>query len=117
MSELITLQEINAIKQARLILKAHEFGFNPRQGEAWRDPRWAKQLHEMNLGSLNSLHIDRLAADYDFTVDGRVITLGSAEEATRILEPLGKWWELQGGAWGGRWGDPRHWSLPYQGRK
>ena len=49
--------------------------------------------------TMNSRHLDRLAVDFNFFVNGRLIY-----DAAK-LEPLGTYWESlhSDNAWGGRW--------------
>jgi len=58
-----------------------------------------------------SLHYIKLAQDLNLFKDGEYLT------ETKDYEELGKYWELLGGAWGGRFGDGNHFSFPWGGRK
>jgi hypothetical protein len=123
MSELTQHQYRFLGMAARLILKAEElaliYGWDGvRGGELWRDPRWAKQLAEMGVGILLSLHCDRSALDLVIDVGGKPAT------DSEVYRPLGEYWESIGGYWGGRRtdasGKPKpdggHFSLPFGGR-
>jgi hypothetical protein len=102
---------------ARLIWHAEEIGFEVTFGEAYRSPAEAKRLHELGIGTLNSLHISRLAIDLNLFKDG--IYLSSTESH----RPLGEWWESQSIPpditchWGGRFNDGNHYSIGHAGRK
>jgi len=84
-----------------LIAYAYQNGFELTFGDAW-----AKSGHKRQ-----SLHYDRLAIDLNLFKDGKYLI---KDEDHR---PLGEFWELIGGSWGGRFGDGNHYSLEYQGRK
>jgi len=83
----------------RLLDKAHELGFEVTLGDAYRDPRCP-------YGSKSSRHKSRLAIDLNLFRDGRYLT------ETKDHEPLGLWWEGQGGIWGGRFNDGNHYEWP-----
>jgi hypothetical protein len=57
-----------------------------------------------------SAHKVRLALDLNLFKDGIYL---EGDEHT----PLGEWWEAQGGAWGGRFGDYNHYSFEHGGIK
>lgn len=84
---------------AKLIVKAYEFGFTVSLGDAYRDPRCP-------YGSKSSRHKTRLAIDLNLFMDGIYLTKTSHHER------LGKWWESQGGIWGGRFKDGNHYEWP-----
>lgn len=90
---------------ANLILKAESLGYNVTLGDAFRSPEEAARL-----GKRNSLHTKRLAIDINL-FDNR----GHYLPQTSDHETLGKWWESQGGAWGGKFGDGNHYSLEHGG--
>jgi len=52
----------------------------------------------------NSFHGKRLAVDFNLFIDGVY------QETTEAHEPLGLYWELIGGTWGGRFNDGNHYS-------
>ena len=83
----------------RLIDKAFELGFEVTLGDAYRDPRCP-------YGSKSSRHRSRLAIDLNLFKDGVYLT------QTEDHEPLGLWWESQGGIWGGRFDDGNHYEWP-----
>ena len=102
------MQEKFAVMQARLVLKAHEMGYQVRLGDAFRDPRVHGDVGEKRgYGNANSCHKLRLAIDLNLFKDGKFLS------KTEDHEPLGIWWESIGGTWGGRFQDGGHYSLPW----
>lgn len=98
---------------AQLILKANEMGYEVTLGEAWRTPEQAALNAKKGIGTSTSLHMARLAIDLNLYRNGAWL------QHTIDHEPLGRWWESQGGAWGGRFkrADGNHYSLEHDGRK
>lgn len=100
----------------RLLDKAQEL--YPGQvvlGETERHKKAAEWLANVGLGTRNSLHRDRLAADIHlFSPDGVYLT------STEAHRELGEWWERQHELcrWGGRFkrADGNHYSVTYGGR-
>jgi len=73
-----------------LIQKAVELGYFVTLGETWRTPEQAIWNAQHGLGTIHSLHIQRLAIDLNlFTADGALITDGMGHEE------LGTWWKAQ----------------------
>lgn len=70
---------------ALLILYAYELGYEITFGDAW-----AKSGHKKG-----SFHYKRLAFDLNLFKNGKYLT------STRAHEPLGKFWIILGGTWGG----------------
>jgi hypothetical protein len=97
----------------KLILWAYEHGYELTYGEAWRTQAQAKEYARTGKGIANSLHIDRLAVDFNLFVAGEYKT------ASEAYKPLGEYWESlhPDCAWGGRFGDGNHFSLAHNGRK
>lgn len=98
----------------RLIDKAHELGFEITEGDGYRDPRVHGPMGvKQGYGHRNSCHKLRLAIDLNLFKDGQYLT------TTKAHQPLGEWWESQGGSWGGRFtsGDANHYSLEHEGVK
>lgn len=96
----------------RLIDKAHEMGFEITLGDAYRDPRAFGAVGVFkSYGNASSAHKNRLAIDLNLFKGGEFLT------ATKDHEPLGEWWESQGGTWGGRFADGNHYSLEFGGVK
>jgi hypothetical protein len=75
---------------ARLIQEADSRGYAVTFGEAWRTPEQAKWNAANGIGTVTSLHIERLAIDLNLFKDGRFITGGEGH-----ME-LGKWWKSLG---------------------
>ena len=95
----------------KLIEWAYANGYELTFGEALRTQEQAKQNAATGRGISNSLHLIRLAVDFNLFVDGVYKT------DTPSYQPLGEYWESIGGAWGGRFNDGNHFSLEHQGRK
>lgn len=94
----------------RLIDKAHELGFEVTLGDAYRDARLHGAMGvKLGYGHRNSAHKIRLAIDLNLFRDGEFL------EQTSDHQPLGEWWESQGGSWGGRFNDGNHYSLAHDG--
>lgn len=94
----------------RLIDKAHELGFEVTLGDAFRDARLHGAMGvKLGYGHRNSAHKVRLAIDLNLFRDGEFL------EQTSDHQPLGEWWESQGGSWGGRFNDGNHYSLAHDG--
>ena len=85
----------------RLIDKMIEDGYEPMLGK------------DGEKHMLLSLHYEGLAVDIDLTKGG--VLLDKTEDHT----VFGSYWESLNPlcAWGGRWGDGRHYSIIYAGRK
>ena len=96
---------------ALLILYAYEMGYELTWGEAWRTPEQAAINAKKGTGIRLSLHMDRLAIDFNLFKNGRWLN------QTEDHRPLGEFWESLGGTWGGRFGDGNHYSLAHGGRK
>lgn len=88
-----------AVEAAKLILVAQSMGFEVTLGDAYRDER-------CDYGSPTSKHRKRLAIDLNLFRDGTWLT------ETSQHEPLGLYWELIGGVWGGRFNDGNHYEWP-----
>lgn len=96
----------------KLIEYAYANGYELTFGDAYRDPRVHGDVGvKKSYSSANSLHKSRLAVDFNLFKNG-VFLQSSADH-----EPLGKFWESIGGAWGGRFNDGNHYSLEHNGRK
>jgi len=95
---------------ARLIDQAHVLGFEVTLGDAYRDPRAFGAMGERKAyGESHSAHKQRLAIDLNLFRRGKYLT------ATEDHQPLGEWWESQGGTWGGRFNDGNHYSIKFNG--
>lgn len=109
----------------RLIDKAHEFGFEVRIGDLFRDPRafapHGKDIIESGInkgnkkpyGNKNSVHKLKLAVDLNLFKDGKFLS------DTSDHKELGEWWEKQHPdcRWGGRFKRPdgNHYSITHWG--
>lgn len=97
---------------ALLIQQAEAMGYEVTLGDAYRDPRLHGEINvKMGYGHSKSCHKLRLAIDLNLFIDGSY----RADAASH--RPLGEWWEMQGGSWGGRFGDANHYSLEHEGMK
>ena len=96
---------------ADLIIWAYDNGYELTFAEAYRTPEQAALNAKAGKGISTSLHLDRLAVDFNLFKDGAYLT------ATDDHKPLGEFWESIGGSWGGRFNDGNHYSLEHGGRK
>lgn len=96
---------------AGLVEYAYSMGYEMTYGEAYRTPEQCEWNARNGKGIADSLHKDRLAVDVNLFLGGKWL------DKTADHEPLGKWWEAMGGAWGGRFNDGNHYSLEHNGRK
>lgn len=115
MSELSDKQKRFVRMEADLIIYVYDvLGWELTHGDGYRDPR-------VPYGKPNSLHKVRLAVDFNLFVDGEYIDcMGTSREIQReweLYEKVGVYWESIGGAWGGRFQDPNHFSLAHLGMK
>lgn len=113
---LIEAQWLFSQLAARLILEAYRLGCTVTLGEAWRPHEMARLYAQRGSGSLNSLHIDRLAIDLNLFRDGQWL------QASEDHAELGAWWKAQHplARWGGDFRpkpDGNHYSVEWQGRK
>lgn len=98
---------------AKLIEYAYAQGYTMSFGEAWRTPEQAQWDAEHHTGIVHSVHIDRLAVDFNLFKNGVYL------DGTENHRPLGEWWEKQHplARWGGRFNDGNHYSFEYNGVK
>ena len=97
-----------ALMVSKLIAKAYEMGYEVTIGDAYRDPRSHGALGTtIAYGHPSSAHKMRLAIDLNLFKDG--VFLPNTEDH----KALGEYWESVGGAWGGRFKDGNHYSLPH----
>ena len=109
---LLQTQQHFARMVARLIDRAGELGYGVTLGDAYRDPRaHGAQGVKVGYSAARSAHKQRLAIDLALFKDGEYLT------RTEDYEPLGVWWESQGGAWGGQFSDGNHFSWQFGGIK
>ena len=108
MSELVAMQQQFAMMVGKLLCHIETTPWRVTLGEAWRTPEQAALNAQRGIGIRNSLHCDRLAIDLNFFLAGKLVDPPA---------DIGLWWESIGGSWGGKFGDPAHFSLAYGGRK
>ena len=98
---------------AQLIEYAYANGYELTFGEAWRTPEQAKLNASAGRGISNSLHLDRLAVDFNLFKDGKFLS------KTEDHKFLGEYWESldKDTTWGGRFNDGNHYSIKHGGRK
>lgn len=113
---LLELQMIFARLVGSLIIHAYREGYSLTFGEAFRTPEQAAWNAKKGIGIKNSLHIKRLAIDFQLFKNG--VYLDRSEDHL----PLGEYWESLSTpniecAWGGRFKDGGHYSIAYQGIK
>lgn len=94
-----------------LIEWAYANGYELTFGEALRTQEQANRNAATGKGISNSLHLIRLAVDFNLFINGEYKT------DTPSYQPLGEYWESIGGSWGGRFNDGNHFSLEHQGRR
>lgn len=84
---------------ADLIRQAYADGYELSLGEAFRTEEQQRlYIKSGRSRTMNSLHRDRLAVDFNLFKDGVYLTDGA------LYRPLGERWEAMGGSWGGRFG-------------
>lgn len=95
----------------QLIAWSFANGYALTLGEAYRTPEQAKLNAASGAGIANSLHIQRLAIDFNLFIGGVWQT------DSKAFLPLGEFWESLGGSWGGRFKKPdgNHFSLEHNG--
>jgi hypothetical protein len=96
---------------ADLIVFAYDLGYELTFAEAYRTPEQAALNAKAGKGISSSLHLDRLAVDFNLFRNGKYLT------KTEDHRALGEFWESIGGTWGGRFNDGNHYSLSHGGRK
>lgn len=99
---------------SKLIDYAYAEGYQLTEGEGYRTPEQAALNAQHGTGIANSLHILRLAHDFNVFKDGVYLT------DTAALAPLGAFWKTLDPdcAWGGDWKtriDGNHFSLKWGG--
>jgi hypothetical protein len=109
---LLETQQHFARLVARLIDQADAMGYGVTLGDAYRDPRaHGAQGVKVGYSAARSAHKQRLAIDLALFRGGEYL------RETSDYEPLGLWWERQGGTWGGRFQDGNHFSIEWAGIK
>lgn len=96
----------------RLLDYIHSQGYDCTMGDAFRDPRVHGEVGvKLGYGHPRSGHKNKLAVDINLFRDGKFLS------STKEHEPIGIWWEQQGGSWGGRFQDGNHYSLEHNGMR
>lgn len=99
----------------QLILWCYSQGYELTFGESVRDPRIAKLNEELGKGISNSLHLKRLAVDFNLFIEGKYQT------TTEAHQPLGTYWKSLHPLcrWGGDFSRPdgNHYSMEHEGVK
>lgn len=95
----------------KLIAWAYAHGYTMTTAEGERTKDQAAIYAAQGKGSAKSLHLIRLAHDWNIFKDGKWLTSGND------FKDLGEYWESLGGTWGGRFNDGNHFSLEHDGRK
>lgn len=97
----------------QLIAWAYSKGYELTFGEALRTQEQANANAASGKGISNSLHLIRLAVDFNLFINGEYKT------DSESYRPLGEYWESLGGSWGGRFKrqDGNHFSLEHNGVK
>jgi hypothetical protein len=90
-----------------LIQYADGLGYELTMGRGYASPA----ANKADGGHPKSNHLNRLAIDLNLFKDGEFLI------ATEDHEPLGLFWESQGGTWGGRFNDGNHYSIEHNGVK
>lgn len=112
----MTLQAEFTSAIADLIRWAYMRGYTLTFGEAWRTPEQAKLNAASGKGISTSLHIDRLAIDFNLFRDGKWLS------RTEDHAELGAYWKTLHSAarWGGDFKtrpDGNHYSFTPDGRR
>lgn len=97
----------------KLIEYAYAKGYGLTFGEAYRTPEQAARNELAGRGIRDSLHVQRLAVDFNLFKGKRYLT------DTDDHRELGEYWESLDPLckWGGRFGDGNHYSITHEGRK
>jgi hypothetical protein len=99
-----------------LIAWAYANGWQLTYGEAERAPEQAKLMFTQGKGTLTSLHMQRLAVDFNLFKDGVYMPTSDAHK------PLGTYWKSRHplARWGGDFKprpDGNHYSFEWDGHK
>jgi hypothetical protein len=97
-----------------LIERAYQLGYELTFGEAYRTPEQAARNAIMGIGTRNSLHVERLAVDFNLFRDGQFLS------DSRDHAELGEYWKSLHPLcrWGGDFTKPdgNHYSMSRGGR-
>ena len=107
-------QQIFTANIARLIIWAYNQGYRLTFGEAYRTPEQAALNARKGTGVANSVHMVRLAVDFNLLKDGVFQT------STEAHKPLGEYWKSlhPDNRWGGDFKsrpDGNHYSMTHNG--
>jgi len=102
-------QSIFTFNIHRLIEQAYKLGFELTAGELYRTPEQQKIYFDTGRSkTMQSLHIERLAVDFNIFKDGRMLFQESTqyEQDVMTCKPLGDYWVSLNTAnsWGADWG-------------
>lgn len=113
MTESLRQKQSRFVRMIGLLIEfAYQQGYELTFGDAYRDPRVHGAVGvKKSYSSVNSLHKERLAVDFNLFKDGKYLTSSEAHRE------LGEYWESIGGTWGGRFNDGNHYSIAHGGRK
>ena len=93
-------QMIFTVNVGYLIAEADCLGIGLTFGHAWRDKETQQRLVDKGLSkTMNSKHLDRLAVDFNFFIDGDLTY------KKKDIQELGDYWESlhADNSWGGNW--------------
>jgi hypothetical protein len=114
-SELLRQQQLFTANVGKLILYAYQMGYDLTFGEAWRTPEQAALNAAKGIGIKGSLHVDRLAVDFNLFRGDRYLPQSQDHAELgrfwKTLHPLNRW----GGDFKKR--DGNHYSMEWEGRK
>lgn len=100
-ASLLEKQQQFSLMVAKLVQYAYSQGYSITMGECHR---WRKTIK-------GSLHHKKLACDLNLFNESKYLTKYGDHLS------LGLYWESLGGSWGGRFGDPNHYSIAHGGMK
>lgn len=83
---------------SNLIIFAYMNGMELTFGHVLRGKETQQRLVDKGLSwTMDSKHLKKLAVDFNLFIEGEYITNAEA------YRPLGEYWKLLGGKWGGDW--------------
>ena len=92
----MSVHQIRFTKMTSLLIQYADFiGYDLTYGDAYSKPEFG--VHSVNPPSF---HFKRLAVDFNLFIDGEYKT------DTEAHRPLGIFWEMLGGTWGGNFNKP-----------
>ncbi len=95
-------QEIFSLNLAKFIIYIYNSGYTCTGGEWWRTPEMAEIYAQSGKGIRDSLHIRRLAVDFNLFKDGQYLDTAEAHR------PFGEYWKSLNpkNRWGGDFHKP-----------